>query len=218
MATIALLEGSPTLRIPCYLHVDLFPPIQQIRMKNANSFCMDATHSISSSISDIFYTLLIREGKISRGWPVAYMITNYHGTGSIVEWFQHLRDPRLLVDPNQFIIDCCQTEVNDIMNIFDKSKSKIQFCIFHVTQAWNDHLRSVSVLGFSTAENRALRGEMMSSLQKIVYKEYLNLFHQKIANFQEKHNNHRKFMDCLVKNWCSEDKFQIWSRSYKERQ
>lgn len=76
-------------------------------MKIASSFCLYTTHGISSSISDILYTLLIREDSIGRGWPVAYMIISYHGTGLIIEWLQHLRGLRLLIDPKQFTIDCC---------------------------------------------------------------------------------------------------------------
>ena len=193
-------------------------PDQQNRMNNADAFCLDATHSITSSISDILYTLIIRDNRIGRGWPVAYMITNDHSTGPIVECLQHLRDACLLVDPKQFTIDCCQAEVNAITNTFDLSKTKIQFCIFHVTQAWNKHLASVSVSGFLPAENRALRGEMMSSLQKIVYEEDLDTFHQRIVSFQEEFADQEKFMDYFVKNWCTEEKFQIWSRSYKDRQ
>lgn len=193
-------------------------PDQKIRMKNSSAFCLDATHSISSNMADILYTLIIRDNSIGRGWPVAYMITNDHGTGPIVEWLQHLRDARLLVDPEQFTIDCCQAEVNAITNTFDPAKTKIQYCIFHVTQAWNKHLASVSVPGFSPSQNRVLRGEMMSYLQSIVYEEDLDQFHQKVIGFQEEYADQTKFMDYFVKNWCTEDKFKVWSRSYKDIQ
>jgi hypothetical protein len=68
-----------------------------------------------------------------------------------------------LVGPQQFTIDFCQAEVNAITNNFDSAVTKIQFCTFHVAQAWNKHLASVSVPGFTPAENR--------SLQKIVMKK-----------------------------------------------
>jgi hypothetical protein len=152
-------------------------------MKSTKSFCLDGTHGISSSISDILYTLIIRDNNVGRELPVAYMITNDHSTGPIVEWLQHLRDERLLVDPEQFTIDCCQAEVNAIVNTFNTERTKIQFCVFHVTQAWNKHLSSVSVSGFSPVENRALRGKMMRCLQQIVYEEDLDEFHQKRVLF-----------------------------------
>lgn len=193
-------------------------PDQQLKMKSSKTFCLDATHGISNGLSDILYTLIIRENSIGRGWPVAYMITNDHSTGPIVEWLQHLRDSRLLVDPEQFTIDCCQAEVNAITNTFDAETTRIQFCIFHVTQAWNKHLASVSVSGNTPAENRALRGEMTNFLQTIVYEEDLDQFHHKIVAFQEEYADQVKFMDYFVKNWCTEDRFKVWSRSYKERQ
>ncbi|KAG2193588.1 hypothetical protein INT47_007391 [Mucor saturninus] len=183
-------------------------PDQKIRMKNSSAFCLDATHSISSNMADILYTLIIRDNRIGRGWPVTYMITNDHGTEPIVEWLQHLRDARLLVDPEQFTIDSCQAEVNAITNTFDPAKTKIQYCVFHVTQAWNKHLASVSVPEFLPAQNRVLRGEMMSYLQRIVYEEDLDQFHQKIVGFQEEYAEQTKFMDYFVKNWCTEDKFK----------
>ncbi|EIE76800.1 hypothetical protein RO3G_01504 [Rhizopus delemar RA 99-880] len=118
---------------------------QQIRMKNPKALCLDVAHGISSNLSDILYTLIIRDDSIGRGWPVAYMVTNDRSTGSIVEWLQHLRNSGLLVDPEQFTIDCYQSEVNAITRIFNPNRTKIQFCVFHVTQAWNKHLALVSV-------------------------------------------------------------------------
>ncbi|KAG1519856.1 hypothetical protein G6F52_008218 [Rhizopus delemar] len=118
---------------------------QQIRMKNPKALCLDVAHGISSNLSDILYTLIIRDDSIGRGWPVAYMVTNDRSTGSIVEWLQHLRNSGLLVDPEQFTIDCYQFEVNAITRIFNPNRTKIQFCVFHVTQAWNKHLALVSV-------------------------------------------------------------------------
>ncbi|OBZ80315.1 hypothetical protein A0J61_11636, partial [Choanephora cucurbitarum] len=82
----------------------------QNRMKSATSFCLDSTHGISSNIADVLYTSIIRDDTIGRGWPVAYMITNDHSVGPIVEWLQHLRNAQLLVNPKQFTVDCCQTE------------------------------------------------------------------------------------------------------------
>ena len=172
-------------------------------MRSATSFCLDSTHGISSNIADVLYTLIIRDDTIGRGWPVAYMITNDHSVGPIVEWLQHLRNAQLLINPKQFTVDCCQTEVVAISNTFDPAVTKIQFCVFHVTQAWNKHLSSVSVPGFSPAENRAFRGEMMRVLQDIVYKEDLDTFHQKIALFQVEYADQEAFMDYFVRNWCA---------------
>ncbi|EIE76945.1 hypothetical protein RO3G_01649 [Rhizopus delemar RA 99-880] len=153
-------------------------------MKNPKAFCLDVTPSISNNLSDILYTLIVRDDSIGRGWPVAYMVTNDRSTGSIVEWLQHLRNSGLLVDPEQFTIDCCQSEVNAITRIFNPNRTKIQFCVFHATQAWNKHLASVSIPGNTPGENRNLRGEMMRCLQKIVYEEDKDQFLQMITAFE----------------------------------
>ena len=59
-------------------------PLQQQKMKNAVSFCLDATHDVSQNASVIMYTLLVRDEEICRGWPVGYLLTNDHSTGPVV--------------------------------------------------------------------------------------------------------------------------------------
>ncbi|OAD81090.1 hypothetical protein PHYBLDRAFT_62147 [Phycomyces blakesleeanus NRRL 1555(-)] len=119
-------------------------PVQQEKMKTATSFRLDATHAISSNVNEILYTLLVRDEDIGRGWPVAFMVTNDRG-------LQFLKRSSLLVDPKQFIIDCCAAEVHAIQTTFPATS--IQFCIFHVTQAWNRKLSdSVKIPGSLLSE------------------------------------------------------------------
>jgi hypothetical protein len=87
-------------------------PLQQQKMRESSSFCLDATHGISQNIDEILYTLIIRDKHIGRGWPVAYMVTNDKTVGPIVQWLQFLRDQNVMVNPKQFTIDCCAAEVN----------------------------------------------------------------------------------------------------------
>ncbi|KAG1562966.1 hypothetical protein G6F47_000554 [Rhizopus delemar] len=149
---------------------------QQIRMKNSKAFL------------------------IGRGWPVAYMITNDRSTGPIVEWLQQLRNSGFLIGPEQFTIDCCPSEVNAITRIFNPTRTKIQFYVFHVTQAWNRHLASVSVPGNTPGENQIF------------------VFLQMITAFQLDYGDQSKFMDYFTRNWYTKDKMKVWSRSFKGRQ
>ena len=55
-------------------------------MRNAISFCLDATHDVSQGVDVIMYTLLIRDEEICLGWPVGYMMTNDHSVAPIVQW------------------------------------------------------------------------------------------------------------------------------------
>ncbi|KAG1465875.1 hypothetical protein G6F46_000404 [Rhizopus delemar] len=137
---------------------------------------------------------------IGRGWPVAYMITNDRSTGPIVEWLQQLRNSGFLIGPEQFTIDCCPSEVNAITRIFNPTRTKIQFYVFHVTQAWNRHLASVSVPGNTPGENQIF------------------VFLQMITAFQLDYGDQSKFMDYFTRNWYTKDKMKVWSRSFKGRQ
>ncbi|OAD74578.1 hypothetical protein PHYBLDRAFT_67505 [Phycomyces blakesleeanus NRRL 1555(-)] len=168
---------SPSLNV---FACGFMSPIQQNKMKNAASFCLDATHGISEKIDEILYTLLIHDEEIGRGWPVAYMITNDRGVSPIVQWLQFLKSSLFLVNPKQITIDCCSAKVHAIQTIFPITQ--IQFCIFHVTQAWNRKLSdSVKIPGSLPSEACLLRSEMMKSFQEIVYEEDLDQFHHKLV-------------------------------------
>ncbi|KAG1057085.1 hypothetical protein G6F43_001058 [Rhizopus delemar] len=105
-----------------------------------------------------------------------------------------------LIGPEQFTIDCCPSEVNAITRIFNPTRTKIQFCVFHVTQAWNRHLASVSVPGNTPGENQIF------------------VFLQMVAAFQLDYGDQSKFMDYFTRNWYTKDKMKVWSRSFKGRQ
>ncbi|KAL0088727.1 hypothetical protein J3Q64DRAFT_1808890 [Phycomyces blakesleeanus] len=120
-------------------------PTQQIKMRNAVSFCLDATHAISGKIDEILYTLLVHDKEISRGWPVAFIVTNDQGVGPI--------SSLLLINPQQITIDCYYAEVHAIQTTFPSTQ--IQFCAL-------------------PSEARLLRGKMMRYLQDIVYEDDLD--------------------------------------------
>ncbi|OAD65366.1 hypothetical protein PHYBLDRAFT_176276 [Phycomyces blakesleeanus NRRL 1555(-)] len=190
-------------------------PVQQEKMKTATSFCLNTTHAISSNVNEILYTFLVRDKDIGRGWPVAFMVTNDQGVSPIVQWRQFLKRSSLLVDPKQFTIDCCAAEVHVIQTTFPATS--IQFCIFHVTQAWNQKLSdSVKIPGSLLSETQILRGVMMKSWQEIIYEEDIDEFHHKIVQFKEDFNDQESFLDYFERNWCTEAKFKIWSRAYHE--
>ncbi|OAD81554.1 hypothetical protein PHYBLDRAFT_184638 [Phycomyces blakesleeanus NRRL 1555(-)] len=130
---------------------------------------------------------------------------------------QFLKTSFLLVDTKQFTINCCTAEVHAIQISFPATP--IQFCIFHITQAWNQKLSdSVKILGSSLSEARILHGVMMKSLQEIIYEEDIDEFHYKIVQFKEDFDDQESFLDYFERNWCTEAKFKIWSRAYHKRQ
>ncbi|OAD70939.1 hypothetical protein PHYBLDRAFT_148157 [Phycomyces blakesleeanus NRRL 1555(-)] len=115
----------------------------------AAAFCMDATYSITQRLDDILYTIVICDEELDRGFPCAYMLTNDHSLGPIVQWLKHLKDNQLIVNPWQFTIDCSDAETNVLMAIFPGCQ--IQYCLFHVSQACkvnlilSDTLRPIGV-------------------------------------------------------------------------
>ncbi|OAD71957.1 hypothetical protein PHYBLDRAFT_146942 [Phycomyces blakesleeanus NRRL 1555(-)] len=106
-------------------------------------------------------------------------------------------------------------EVDDILTTFPATS--IQFCIFHVTQAWNQKLSdSVKIPESLLSETRIVHGMMIKSLQDIIYKEDIDKFHHKIVQFKEDFDDQESFLDYFERNWCTEAKFKIWSRAYHE--
>ena len=54
----------------------------------------------------------------------------------------------------------------------------------------------------------------MTQLKSILFKDDVDAFHQKIEAFFDAHFGFEEFFDYFEKEWCSEEKFKIWSRVY----
>ena len=192
-------------------------PLQQTKMRNAISFCMDATHDVYQGVDVIMYTLLISDEEICRGWPVAYMITNDQTVAPIVQWLQFLKSSNVLVYPKQFTIDCCKAEVRAISTVFPQAS--IQYCVFHVLQAWGRKTDIVCKAPSGIpAENKLLRTAIRRALSKIVYENDLETFHQKINQFIVDYAAHGELINYLRRNWFREDVMKVWSRAYHGNQ
>lgn len=116
-------------------------PDQQRLIRQAKTFCLDATHSISKRYRDILYTIVIRNDFIDGGHPVAYMVTNDHSIGPIVQWLTFWKENNLIVNPAQITIDRSESETNAIKAVFPDCG--IQYCLFHVAQAWGRQLNNL---------------------------------------------------------------------------
>lgn len=187
-------------------------PQQQELIKKSRTFCLDATYNISRRVDDILYSIVVRDELIDRGHPVAYMITNDHSLGPVTQWLNYLKTNGLVVNPEQITIDCSDTETTAIRNIFPSCD--IQYCLFHVSQAWNRQLNLKVRTGVSPADNRIMRAEIMTELKSILFEEDIDAFHLKIEQFMDSYSNFETFIDYFEKEWCSEEKFKIWSRAY----
>ncbi|OAD68362.1 hypothetical protein PHYBLDRAFT_150542 [Phycomyces blakesleeanus NRRL 1555(-)] len=190
-------------------------PFQQSKIKAAATFCMNATYSITQRSDDILYTIVIRNEELDRGFPCAYMLTNDHSLGPIVQWLKHLKDNQLVVNPWQFTIDCSDAETNALMAIFPGCQ--IQYCLFHVSQAWYRRLNLKVKTGNTAAQNRLVRGEMMAFLKHIIYEEHIVVFLDKIANFIGRYQQSQPdFVQYFETNWCTMTKYCVWSRAFHQ--
>ncbi|OAD73349.1 hypothetical protein PHYBLDRAFT_145746 [Phycomyces blakesleeanus NRRL 1555(-)] len=88
-------------------------PMQVSIMRISQSFCLDATHSISSRSDEVLYTLVTRHPQTGKGFPVAYMVTNNQTAIPIKLWLDHLRIKSSFV-PMNITIDRSIMEVNAI--------------------------------------------------------------------------------------------------------
>ncbi|OAD80242.1 hypothetical protein PHYBLDRAFT_140246 [Phycomyces blakesleeanus NRRL 1555(-)] len=190
-------------------------PFQQIKIKAAAKFCMDATYSITQKSNDILYTIVIRDEELDRGFPCAYMLTNDHSLGPIIQWLKHLKVNQLVVNPQQFTTDCSDAETNALMAIFPGCQ--IQYCLFHVSQAWYRQLNLKVKTGNTAAQNRLVQGEMLTFLKHIMYEEHIVVFLDKIADFIGRYQQSQPdFVRYFETNWYTMAKYCVWSRAFHQ--
>lgn len=188
-------------------------PFQMSRITSVKAYCLDATHCITKRSDEILYTIVIKDDYLGRGFPCAYMVTNDHSLGPIVQWLQFLKSKGLIVDPLQFTIDCSDAETNAINNIFPGCA--IQYCLFHVSQAWNRQIALKVKSGGRPVDNRILRSEVHGHLKVILFEEDKERFHLRINEFIDRYETaHPEFINYFRSNWCNEAKYNVWSRAY----
>ncbi|KAG2228684.1 hypothetical protein INT48_005377 [Thamnidium elegans] len=190
-------------------------PFQKERLVAVNIYCLDATYFITKRTDEILYTIVIRDNHPGRSFPCGYMITNDHSLGPIVQWLQFLKNKGVIVDPLLFTIDCSDSEMNAINNFF--SGCSIQYCLFHVSQAWNRQLvLKVKAVSGIPADNRILRSEVYTYLKMTLYEVDKDVFHARIAEFISRYEaTQTAFINYFRFNWCDEAKYNLWSRAYR---
>jgi hypothetical protein len=188
-------------------------PDQISQIRCAISFCLDATHGISARSMDIMYTLLIKSRITGTGYPVAYMVTNDHSVGPIMQWLGFLRQ-QAVFRPSYITIDFSLPEVNAIKQNFPGKI--IHYCAFHVIQAWHRQLKAkVRVQGLTSTETSSLRNEMLLQLGSILRLRIQEAFQIAIQEFKDRYQQQRDFITYLSDNWlASEDIIGRWSSAF----
>ncbi|KAI8876173.1 hypothetical protein K501DRAFT_298979 [Backusella circina FSU 941] len=141
----------------------------------------DNPQDICFHVSVIMYTIVIHDDDIERDFPVTFMFSNDQTIGVITQWLSFL----ITIDSH--------TELNAISTTFPACK--IQYCLFHVSQAWG-------------------QGGMMIHLKVLLYEEDPDNFNELIDNFKTRFAAQDVFMEYFERSWCREEKFDIWSRAY----
>ncbi|KAG2215505.1 hypothetical protein INT46_006765 [Mucor plumbeus] len=175
--------------------------IQSRKMEQHQSFCLDATHGISSRSMEVLYTLLVKDLLTGKGYPVAYMVTNDQSVGPVNQWLVYLRD-NCNFAPTAITIDCSLAEVNAIKAAF-RNQVVIHYCAFHVWRAWKDNLGAKLSLptSISNTEATEYKQDLLNDLHLILVETRKNALFRKIEGFKLKIENHTELLDYFTRYW-----------------
>jgi hypothetical protein len=173
--------------------------IQSRKMEQHQSFCLDATHGISSQSMEVLYTLLVKDLLTGKGYPVAYMVTNDRSVGPVNHWLVYLRD-NCNFAPTTITIDCSLAEVNATKAAF-RNQVVIHYCAFHVWRAWKDSLGAKLSLStsISNTESTEYKQDLLNDLHLILVETRKNALFRKIEGFKLKIENHTELLDYFTR-------------------
>lgn len=190
-------------------------PTQNRVMRQSVSFCLDATHSITSRSMEVLYTLLTRHPVTGTGYPVAFMVTNDQTVGPVNQWLVHLRDTCNL-SATFITIDCCIAEVNAIKAALPETG--IHYCGFHVLKAWK-----VTGLGkkvkldasYTTEQLATYKKGLLDDLNSILREGDKTKFLEKISAMKTKFAAQSNFITYFENNWSrTEELLGRWGKPY----
>ncbi|OAD79032.1 hypothetical protein PHYBLDRAFT_62203 [Phycomyces blakesleeanus NRRL 1555(-)] len=175
-------------------------PMQVSIMRISQSFCLNATHSISSRSDEVLYTLVTGHPQTGKGFPVAYMVTNNQTAIPIKLWLDHLRIKSSFV-PMNITIDCSIMEINAIKEAL--SHATIHYCDFHVLRAWQHNLDSKIKLNASyTSEQLGnYKTALKNYLRHILIESNEDVFLRAIEDFKLMVQDQPQFLKYFEKKW-----------------
>ncbi|OAD81103.1 hypothetical protein PHYBLDRAFT_161737 [Phycomyces blakesleeanus NRRL 1555(-)] len=180
-------------------------------MRILQSFCLNATHSISSRSNKVLYTLVTRHSQTGKGFPVAYMVTNNQTAMPIKLWLDHLRIKSSFV-PMNITIDCSIMEVNAIKEALPHAT--IHYCDVHNLDSkikLNASYTSEQLGNYKTALKNYLRHILIESNEDV--------FLRAIEDFKLMVQDQSQFLKYFEKKW-TENKglLRRWGRPYVSQQ
>ena len=95
------------------------------------------------------------------------MITNSETSETVSKWLNWLKQ-EVGFTPRTIMIDCSPIEINAIWTVFQESV-RIFLCHWHIKRAWDKKIKKSIKASTSTKDSKALRSEVHSDLNKLMY-------------------------------------------------
>ncbi|SAL97852.1 hypothetical protein [Absidia glauca] len=187
--------------------------IYYAQMVNATAFCLDATYNVVRNREVIMYSLVVAHRNTGQGYPVAYMLTNDHTVGPLVQWLGFLKS-NAGMNPSQITIDCSIPEVNAIKATF--SGVVIRFCAFHVVQAMKRQVERVVFLsGAPPSAQSSYRDQIICDLRGLVGETDLAQFEESYNKIKADYSDQENLLAYLERNWMTAEKLEMWSDAHR---
>ncbi|CAG8578788.1 6134_t:CDS:1 [Scutellospora calospora] len=110
---------------------------QKELMKFARVVCLDGTHGMNHHKYHLF-TLIIKHPIVGSGYPVAFLISEFKRTSTLMEWFDFLKHENEEWRPDIFMVDDAGEEIRSSQDSFPDSS--VFLCHFHVLRSWRRKL------------------------------------------------------------------------------
>lgn len=118
---------------------------KRVLLDNKDLIYLDSTHNVcvdwgvqKDNGNVYLYSIVVRDKVTGMGTPCAYMLTNVLVEEPLVIFLNFIKE--LNVTTNQFMIDCCATEINAIKKVYPEAK--ISICKWHIMRNIKKHARS----------------------------------------------------------------------------
>ncbi|CAG8649725.1 8936_t:CDS:2, partial [Scutellospora calospora] len=110
---------------------------QKESMQHARVICLDGTHGMNKYDYHLF-TLIIRHPLAGSGYPIAFLISEYKKSLTLMKWLDFLKQEHNEWCPDIFMVDDAGEEIKAIEEKF--SDSTVLLCHFHVLRSWRRKL------------------------------------------------------------------------------
>src|ERR1051325_7438720 len=110
---------------------------QQELIKSARVMCLHGTHGMNHHGYHLF-TLVIRHPKTGSGYPVAFLISKFKRSVTLIKWLNYLKLENEMWKPDIFMVDDAGEEIKAVETCF--SDSTVLLCHFHVLRSWRRKL------------------------------------------------------------------------------